>query len=127
VVLGLFSLGFPILMTQGMGSDAGWTIYGGGGVLFFGLAVLTGWCVGGVFPAAWQMGVAAGLRKSGSTAVWDALDHVGAAGGSLLTGVILIPVLGIEGTALILQALVGLGLLLVVPLLGGCAPARGSI
>jgi spermidine synthase len=112
VLMGLLSLGFPLLLAMGLESTASGAIRWGGGVLFFVLSVFAGWGVGLVFPAAWQMGVATGLTRSGSTAAWDALDHLGAAGGSLLTGVILIPVLGIEGTALILQAVSigGLGL-----------------
>jgi spermidine synthase len=114
ILMGLLSLGFPVLVAMGVKSDAGWAIRWGGGALFFGLAALAGWGVGMVFPAGWQMGVEAGLKRSGSSALWDALDHLGAAGGSLLTGVLLIPVLGIEGTALILQGLVVVGLLLTI-------------
>jgi spermidine synthase len=66
-----------------------------GGVLFAGGAL-----VAAAFPAAAGLYAAGGDRVAASAATLYAADLAGAAGGALLTSLVLIPVLGMAATAI---------------------------
>lgn len=72
-----------------------------------------GWCVGAEFPLANRVFVVAGGAPATAAALASASDSVGAAAGSLLVGVALLPVFGVPSTCLVLAALklAGLGAL----------------
>ena len=63
-----------------------------------------GWAVGAEFPLANGMLRRAGASVGGAAALADASDHLGAAVGALLVGVLLLPVLGIGATGLVLAS-----------------------
>lgn len=74
------------------------------------LVVLAGWAVGAEFHLGNRLLVDADV--SSAAAVTYASDHIGAAAGALLAGVVLIPVLGIAGACSVLAAFKVTGLLL---------------
>jgi spermidine synthase len=88
----------------------------------YALVWLVGWTVGAEFALGNVLYRAAGGSLAGAAAVTDAADHVGAAFGALVIGVVLIPVLGITASCVLLAALKGFGLLL----LAGAGPDTGN-
>ncbi|MDI6774827.1 MAG: hypothetical protein QME60_05455 [Verrucomicrobiota bacterium] len=105
------ALGVPFLMRGASAGGGEWpgllecAIYAG--------VALTGWAVGAEFPLANRLFNDAGDRISSGAAVTDAADHLGAALGSLLMGVVLAPVLGIGASCGVLAALKLAGMLFV--------------
>jgi predicted membrane-bound spermidine synthase len=78
----------------------------GGRFLLIGILLLAGGATGAQFPLAVDLYLRGGNEKAGAGAgAIDSADHIGAALGAALTGVILVPVLGLWATALLLAAL----------------------
>lgn len=65
-----------------------------GRIWLFSLVVLTGIGTGVLFPLGSSLALHAGLPLGRTAGTLDAVDHLGAALGSLLTGVVLVPTLG---------------------------------
>jgi spermidine synthase len=80
--------------------------------LIYAAVGIVGWAVGAEFTVANKLFCDAGGEMAGSAAATDAWDHIGAALGALLMGVILIPVFGIATSCMILAALKAASLLL---------------
>ncbi len=101
----LFACLLPLIMRLascvGIVANAAWA---GEGLIF--LCVMgVGWAVGGEFPLANAVLHHDGASVSVAAAVTDASDHLGAALGAFVVGVLLLPVLGIAGTGMLLAAL----------------------
>ncbi|MCK5801642.1 MAG: hypothetical protein KAI66_02360, partial [Lentisphaeria bacterium] len=77
----------------------------------YGVVTLLGCGVGVTFPLANKLYADAGGRVDAAAAITDASDHVGAAIGALLTGIVLIPVYGIVGASAFIGAVLLLGAL----------------
>ncbi len=73
--------------------------------------VVVGWAVGAEFPLANGLLRCAGSSVGTAAAVADASDHLGAALGAMVVGVLLLPVLGIAATGLVLATLKAAALL----------------
>ena len=73
--------------------------------------VVVGWAVGVEFPLANRVFRHAGGNLGSAAAITDASDHLGAAFGALIVGVVLVPVLGIAASCSVLAAFKGAGLL----------------
>lgn len=80
----------------------------------YGAVACVGWAVGAEFPLGNRLYRAAGGSLATSASITDASDHFGAAAGSLIVGVLLLPVLGVEASCLILVALKVAGILCLV-------------
>jgi len=83
-------------------------------VSFYLMVAWLGFLTGAAFPPANLIFTEAGGSLGTSSAVTDASDHLGAALGALLIGVVLLPVLGVDGACallaiLMIAALLGLG------------------
>jgi spermidine synthase len=91
----------------------------------YGCVVVAGWAVGAEFPLGNRLLMDAGGSVGAAAAVTDASDHCGAALGSLLVGVLLVPVFGLRAACLALIAVKVVGLTL---LCGAfiCASSRSS-
>ena len=76
--------------------------------------ILAGWIVGAEFPVVNRLFQEAGAAVGTSAAATDAWDHLGAALGCLLIGVVLVPVLGIAVSCHWLAALKAAGLCLLL-------------
>jgi len=83
-----------------------------------------GWAVGAEFPLANGMLRRAGASVGGAAALADASDHLGAAVGALLVGVLLLPVLGIGATGLVLASVKAAALLCLAGSLIALMPRR---
>jgi spermidine synthase len=83
-------------------------------LLLYACVGLSGWVGGVQFPLVNRIAVMCGSRLGHSAALTDALDHLGAALGSLAVGVIAVPVFGLAGACglLVLVQAVGLAALL---------------
>lgn len=87
--------------------------------------VLIGWAVGAEFPLGNRLFCDAGGTVGAAAAITDASDHIGAAMGCLVMGVILIPILGIEASCVVLAALKCAGLLLLASAFIASQPNAG--
>jgi len=76
-----------------------------GETLIYAVVVLIGWSVGAEFPLGNRVFCNAGGTAGVAAAVTDASDHLGAAAGCLLIGIVLVPVMGIGASCLVLAAL----------------------
>lgn len=81
-------------------------------VVIYLAVVFVGWAVGAEFPLANRLFCDAGGTVGTAAAITDASDHMGAAAGCIVIGVILIPILGIEASCAVLSALKCASLLL---------------
>lgn len=79
-------------------------------VIYLAVAVV-GWAVGAEFPLGNRLFCDAGGTVGTAAAITDASDHMGAAAGCLVVGVILVPVFGIGASCVVLAALKCAGLL----------------
>jgi spermidine synthase len=79
-------------------------------LMIAGLGLLTG----AAFPLANRLYADAGGSLGVASAVTDASDHLGAALGALLVGVVLLPVLGVDGVCSLLVALMAAALMVVL-------------
>lgn len=73
---------------------------------------LVGWAVGAEFPMGNRVFCAAGGTVGTAAAITDASDHLGAAVGALVMGVLLVPVYGVGTACVLLAAVKGMGLLI---------------
>ncbi len=71
---------------------------------FMGLVAAAGFLTGLEFPIASSAYLATGAATGLSAGMVDSADHIGAAAGAALAGVILLPVLGIPGACMVLAA-----------------------
>jgi len=76
--------------------------------------VVVGWAIGAEFPLANGLLRRTGVSVGSAAALADASDHLGAALGALVIGVLLLPVLGIASTGLVLAGVKGTALLCLV-------------
>jgi len=72
---------------------------------------LVGWAVGAEFPLVNRLYSHGGETVGKSAAITNAADHVGAAAGAVVVGVLLVPVIGIELACVVVAAVKCLGLL----------------
>jgi len=70
-----------------------------------------GWAVGAEFPLVNRLYSESGVSVGRSAAVTDVADHLGAAVGAVVVGVVLVPVMGIEISCVVIAAVKCLGLL----------------
>jgi predicted membrane-bound spermidine synthase len=70
-----------------------------------------GWVVGAEFVIANRLFCDAGGSVGAAAAITDASDHLGAAAGSFVVGVLLVPVLGIQASCAVLATLKAVSLL----------------
>jgi len=82
-------------------------------ILIYVAVIVVGWGVGAEFPLVNRLYCDAGGTLGTATAITDATDHLGAAAGALLVGVVLVPVLGMAASCAALAALKLAGLLLI--------------
>ncbi|MGB2997956.1 MAG: hypothetical protein WBC59_04880 [Phycisphaerae bacterium] len=97
----VFAAALVLVLAVLRASVADWPVQ----VATFALVGISGVLGGLVFPLA----AAVALREQASTervaGAIDAADHVGACAGALVTGVVLVPVLGISGTCLVVATM----------------------
>jgi len=107
--LALYVLVIPVIIAR-VGSAAGYTEY-----LFMALIMITGFITGAGFPISNQVYAQYVSDIGAAAARVNGFDQFGACAGSILTGVIFVPLLGIPATCLFLLALNGLcGILLLI-------------
>jgi spermidine synthase len=80
-------------------------------VSFYLMVAWLGFLTGAAFPPANLIFTEAGGSLGTASAVTDASDHLGAALGALLIGVVLLPVLGVDGACALLAVLMAAGLM----------------
>ncbi len=109
VVIGLLALAYPSLLAgaAGLGRHHGLWAY-------LGLASSTGLVTGAAFPSAAALFDPGADRPRVSGVALEAADHLGAAVGAFLFGVVLFPVLGLDTTCRVVAMWVAVG---AVPLL----------
>jgi spermidine synthase len=112
VCVDIFLLVFPLLVAAlvSMGIPAGafgWSAAEGS--IYLAVAI-AGWAVGAEFPLANRAYLEARSSASAAAAITDASDHIGAAVGCMVMGVVLIPVMGISGSCLLLAGIKGVSL-----------------
>lgn len=105
----VFAAGLVLILAALRASSADWPVQ----LATFGLVAAAGVLGGLVFPlaAAVRLGDDPGIARAAS--VIDAADHIGACAGALVTGVALVPVLGISGTLLVVVTMKALSAALV--------------
>ena len=107
LVLAVFTAALPwIQLPASLGVLPPWA----GQILLLVLVLAAGVGTGVVFPLSSHIAVLSGRSLARTAGTLDAVDHLGAALGAFLTGVILVPVLGRTTTCLLLAlacALIG--------------------
>ncbi len=98
VVFALFCLACPPLLKMSAGMQP-WQIE----LVVFVMVLLSGLLTGAAFPLAASRHLEAGGSTGESSGWTDALDHFGAAFGALITGTLLVPLLGIGKASLVLS------------------------
>jgi spermidine synthase len=83
-------------------------------MILFCLVGVTGVIGGLLFPLAAFVRLNDQASAAGAAAAVDTADHVGAAVGALVTGVVLVPVVGLAGTCLVVALMKVLSSLFVV-------------
>jgi len=110
----LEAAGIPAVLqlTRSAGA-AGYDLYAATEYLYFMLLLLLGLLAGMQFPLACQMLIGAGFHGTAVAGWIDAADHAGACCGALLTGTLLVPLMGTVGTcsAIVITLLTGLAML----------------
>ena len=101
IVIAAFALALPGLL-HAAGTIADLAV---GKLLFLAVVVAAGFVTGAEFPIANAVFLRAGGKMGTSAALTDSTDHLGAAVGAFLTGVLLIPVFGTVKTCVFLSAL----------------------
>jgi len=71
-------------------------------ILFYGLIFVSGFLTGGEFPLAGRVLLSCEMKLGKSAGIVDSADHLGAMFGAFITGVVLVPVLGIVQACLVL-------------------------
>jgi len=100
IAIGAFALALPGLL-HAAGTVAGLVA---GKLFFLAVVVAAGFVTGAEFPVANAVYMRAGGKMGASAALTDSGDHLGAAFGAFLTGVLLIPVFGTVKTCVFLSA-----------------------
>lgn len=111
VVLISIALGVPRFGDWTVSPAAGKGSFLMGEVFTYGLMVLLGGAVGTQFPCAMRFFHDGGVKAGPAAALGSLADHLGAAAGGFLAGVLLVPVLGLGGAAAFLGALKACGVL----------------
>jgi len=101
IVIAAFALALPGLL-NGAGAVVDLSL---GKLLFLVVVVAAGFVTGAEFPIANAVFLRAGGKMGTSAALTDSTDHLGAAVGAFLTGVVFIPVFGAVKTCVFLSAL----------------------
>lgn len=76
-----------------------------GKFIFYLAVAIVGWLVGAEFPLGNKLFYEAGGTIGIAAALLDASDHLGAAIGAIIVGVLLLPLLGISGTCIVIGIL----------------------
>ncbi|MBN1673655.1 MAG: hypothetical protein JXR37_21590 [Kiritimatiellae bacterium] len=114
LVLAVFPLAVLLLVRLAAGpATAAWAPAAAEPVFYLAVACL-GWLTGAQFPLANRLFCDAGGHVGAAAAATDAADHIGAALGSLLVGVLFVPVLGTGPACLVLAALKAASLLCLI-------------
>lgn len=100
IAIAVFALALPGLL-HAAGTVAGLEF---GKLFFLAVVVAAGFVTGAEFPVANAVFLRAGGKMGVSAALTDSTDHLGAAVGAFLTGVVLIPVFGTVKTCVFLSA-----------------------
>jgi hypothetical protein len=108
--IALFSLLLPLWVRLAEILTRVEALQGGPGLLLmevpFDLAVIvSGFLTGFAFPLANRLYISSGASGLRSASVMDSADHLGAAAGAFLTGVFLLPILGLDQTCIFLCVL----------------------
>ncbi|HUX00167.1 MAG TPA: hypothetical protein VMY35_04240 [Phycisphaerae bacterium] len=104
-----FASGLVLILAGLRASAADWPVQ----AATFGLVAVAGLLGGFVFPVAAAVRIGEGEPLERAAGTIDAADHWGACAGALVTGVALVPVLGITGTCLVVAAMKALSALVV--------------
>lgn len=86
-----------------------------GNILLCCLVALDGILVGAMFPVALNLYIQKTRDSAFAAGIIDAMDHLGAAIGALLTGALLLPILGISGIGQLIATLSVLSVILLIP------------
>ena len=100
IAIAAFALALPRLL-HAAGAIAGFAL---GKLFFLAIVVVAGAITGAEFPVANAVFLRAGGKIGASAALTESTDHLGAAFGAFLTGVLLIPVFGTLKTCIFLSA-----------------------
>ncbi|MBN2301571.1 MAG: hypothetical protein JXN60_03545 [Lentisphaerae bacterium] len=84
------------------------------------IIALLGCGVGMVFPLANRIYTDSGGSVNAAAAITDASDHIGAAIGGLLTGVVVVPVYGVSGASIIIGSVLLVGVLCAISAFAAC-------
>ncbi|MFQ5957383.1 MAG: hypothetical protein ACE5KK_06400, partial [Candidatus Brocadiales bacterium] len=90
--------------------------YAGSEALFMVLIVIPGIITGLEFPIASRIYLEEEADSGPTAGMINSADHVGAFSGAILTGIVLVPILGIAGTCTVVAALNGASLALLIAL-----------
>jgi spermidine synthase len=107
------ALGIPKLAGLSVSPDPTGRALAGFEILIYVAVIVVGWGVGAEFPLVNRLYCDAGGTLGTAAAITDATDHLGAAAGALLVGVVLVPVLGMAAACAVLAALKLAGLLFI--------------
>ncbi len=97
----------------------------GSEALFMFLVLIPGVLTGMEFPVASKLYIEEAAEMGFTAGILDSADHTGAFVGAILAGIVLLPVLGVEGTCWVVGALNGLSLVLL--LVQVMQPAAGGV
>lgn len=86
----------------------------GSEALFMLLVIIPGFLTGMEFPIASRLYIEEKAEMGFTAGILDSADHAGAFIGAIFTGIVLLPVLGIDGTCWVVGALNGLSLILLL-------------
>lgn len=109
MALAVFAAGLVLVLAALRAAEADWAVQ----VAIFALVAASGVLGGLVFPLAAAASVTGASGTGRAAGAIDAADHAGACLGALVTGVALVPVLGISGTCLVVAAMKAASALLV--------------
>lgn len=102
LLLAVFPFAVVLLMRLAAGPEGSLGILRGVEFAIYGCVAIVGWAVGAEFPLGNRLYIDAGGSVGAAAAITDASDHAGAALGSLLVGVLLVPVVGLRMACLAL-------------------------
>jgi spermidine synthase len=70
--------------------------------IFYGIIFVSGFLTGGEFPLAGRVLLSCEMKLGKSAGIVNSADHLGATFGAFITGIVLVPVLGIVQACLVL-------------------------
>jgi spermidine synthase len=109
LVITVFAAALVLVLALLRGSLAGWPVQ----VTTFALVAAAGVLGGLIFPLAAAVWIEDRASTGRAASAVGAADNAGACAGALVTGLALVPVLGISGTCLVIAALKAMSALLV--------------